>query len=70
MNDTKNPSKLSPTTFAILNGMPEMSLFLQKFGANIFSANEEGNTLLHIAAFHKNLNAVKFALSHNSNINA
>ncbi|EAR83156.1 ankyrin domain protein (macronuclear) [Tetrahymena thermophila SB210] len=70
LNDTSNPSKLSPTTFAILNNITDMSLFLQQFGANIFAPNEDGNTLLHIAAFYRNLEAVKFALENNSDVNA
>lgn len=62
LNDTENPSKISASTFAILNGLPDMALFLKSIGANIFAPNEEGNTLLHIASFHNNLEAVKFAL--------
>jgi len=70
INDTENPSKISPTTFAILNNLPDMTQHLQQLGANLFAPNEEGNSLLHIAAFYKNLDAVKFALENNSMIDA
>jgi len=47
-----------------------MTQHLQQLGANLFAPNEEGNSLLHIAAFYKNLDAVKFALENNSMIDA
>lgn len=28
LNDTSNPSKMSPSTFAILNNLPDVTLFL------------------------------------------
>lgn len=70
LGDTSNPSKLSPSTFAVLNDLHDISLLLQRNGANIFAANEEGNTLLHIASYYTNLSAVKFAIENNSDINA
>ncbi|KRX00716.1 Ankyrin repeat-containing domain [Pseudocohnilembus persalinus] len=68
--DQNNPSMFFPITFSTINNLQDISQQLLDKGANIYQPNTNLNTLLHISCFYGKIDAVKYCLEQNMDINA